>query len=211
MKGDNWHNLDFKRKNFGYGWIHYAMICNLKPKRVLCIGSRYGFIPAICAMACKDSGGGTVDFVDAGYGENEEDNWGGVGNWKNAKSNYFEVGGIEKNIKLQVMKTSEFARKSKGVKWDYVYIDGDHSYPGVKYDFETFWPRLRLGGMLAIHDIFTTWDDGSEYGTSQFWREIKQKYREYLEIPGDFGLGILKKSYNTGIKVKISNWWNKIS
>jgi hypothetical protein len=36
---------------------------------------------------------------------------------------------------------------------DFAYIDGDHSYQAVKTDLEGWWPKLKLGGVLAGHDI----------------------------------------------------------
>lgn len=36
---------------------------------------------------------------------------------------------------------------------DYLFIDGDHSYNGVKADYETFSPLVRVGGIVAFHDI----------------------------------------------------------
>lgn len=36
---------------------------------------------------------------------------------------------------------------------DYLFIDGDHSYPGVKSDFEMYGAMVRKGGIIAFHDI----------------------------------------------------------
>ncbi len=35
---------------------------------------------------------------------------------------------------------------------DFVYIDGNHTYPYVKADIENFWPKIKKGGVLAGHD-----------------------------------------------------------
>ena len=58
-------NVDSKADYFGFGLIHYSLVTNIKPKRILCIGSKKGFIPAVCALACRDNRFGTVDFVVA--------------------------------------------------------------------------------------------------------------------------------------------------
>ena len=39
---DNWHHMDTENGGLGYGWIHYSLIRLLKPKNILCIGSRWG-------------------------------------------------------------------------------------------------------------------------------------------------------------------------
>ena len=36
----------------------------------------------------------------------------------------------------------------------FVWVDGDHSYDGIKGDIESWWPRVRPGGIIALHDYF---------------------------------------------------------
>jgi hypothetical protein len=196
---DNWHNLDLNKGNLGYGWIHYGLIRNLKPERILCIGSRYGFIPAVCALACKDNKKGIVDFVDAGYDMNDFNgpgkHWGGLGFWKNCNpKKYFRRFGLEKHIKLYVLTSEDYAKKYTNRKYGFIHIDGDHSYEGVKGDFEMFWPKLCKGGFLAIHDIGSPDKDGNVYGTRDFWNELKRN-REFrvIEFNEDPGIGIIQK------------------
>lgn len=199
-RDDNWHRTDVKRGGLGYGWVHYSLIRLLLPGNVLCVGSKWGFIPAVCALACKDNNFGMVDFVDAGfdmddYGKVAGKHWGGSGIWKKCNpKKYFGKFGLENNISLQVMTSQEYADKNKKKKYGYIHIDGDHSYKGVKRDFNLFWPRLEKGGFLAIHDIGSPDKDGNVYGTREFWNEIKksQKYR-VIEISEDPGVGIIQK------------------
>ena len=35
---------------------------------------------------------------------------------------------------------------------DFVFIDADHSYEGVKKDILAWWPKVKLGGIMAGHD-----------------------------------------------------------
>ena len=41
---------------------------------------------------------------------------------------------------------------------DFAYIDGDHSYEGVKKDIEAYWAKIRSGGVLAGHDYNPNWE-----------------------------------------------------
>jgi predicted O-methyltransferase YrrM len=41
----------------------------------------------------------------------------------------------------------------KDNKVDFLFIDADHSYEGVKKDFEMYSPLVRKGGIIAFHDI----------------------------------------------------------
>jgi hypothetical protein len=36
--------------------------------------------------------------------------------------------------------------------FDFIYIDGDHRYRGVKRDLAAFWPKVREGGFFGGHD-----------------------------------------------------------
>lgn len=56
---------------------------------------------------------------------------------------------------------------------DFLYIDGDHSYEGVKKDYEMYSPLVREGGLIALHDIA---DHPPETGC-----EVAKFYRELLE------------------------------
>lgn len=76
---------------------------------------------------------------------------------------------------------------------DFVFIDGDHTYQGVKQDFEAYIDLVRAGGIVAFHDISIP-DDHPHYGgVNRLWRELKQTYRceEFVETPGWWGIGVL--------------------
>jgi cephalosporin hydroxylase len=81
-----------------------------------------------------------------------------------------------------------------GQPLDYLFIDGDHRYEGVKRDFEMYGPLVRKGGLIAFHDIV---EGPSEAvgGVPQLWREIKYRYShvEFIKDPqqGGLGLGVL--------------------
>ena len=200
-RNDIWHHQDKKRGGLGYGWVHYSLIRLINPKNVLCVGSKFGFIPAVCALACRDNGQGVVDFVDAAYdmdnyGKLAGKHWGGGGFWKKCnEKHYFGNFGLEKNISLKVMTSKEYANKNKNKKYGYIHIDGDHSYDGVRLDFDLFWPRLDKGGFLAIHDVFSPDKDGNVYGTRKFWEELKKtKKYKLIEIRENPGVGIIQKN-----------------
>jgi len=100
----------------------------------------------------------------------------------------------------------ETLRKIKAIlrdnKVDFIFIDADHSYEGVKKDFEMYSLLVRKGGIIAFHDIIP--DYYTKYGIKtyswsggvpKFWNEVKEKY-EHLEIVKDrsqdgAGIGVL--------------------
>lgn len=77
---------------------------------------------------------------------------------------------------------------------DLLFIDGDHSYEGVKQDFELYHPLVRAGGMVAFHDIATD-PLAPDCGVRRLWDEVKQTYpcREIFdEFQHGIGIGILR-------------------
>jgi predicted O-methyltransferase YrrM len=74
---------------------------------------------------------------------------------------------------------------------DFLFIDGDHSYEGVKRDFEMYGPLVRPGGIIAFHDITYIAQVG------QFWDELKAQGLATREFLGDrgqvFGIGVVRK------------------
>ena len=81
-----------------------------------------------------------------------------------------------------------------GESLDYLFLDGDHTYEGVRRDFEMYAPLVRSGGLIALHDISEHKED-TDCQVDKFWSEIKTQYRhqEIVENPkqGWAGLGIL--------------------
>lgn len=84
---------------------------------------------------------------------------------------------------------------------DFLFIDGDHSYEGVKADFERYSPLVKDGGLIAFHDIIpdNESNDGNWAGeVYRFWREIKGNYNfiEFVESyeQSGFGIGVIVKS-----------------
>ena len=71
-------------------------------------------------------------------------------------------------------------------KIDYLFIDGDHAYNAVKRDFEEWFPFVKSGGVVSIHD--STANRGGPHnwpGPSQLADElIKDNRVKYLEAVG---------------------------
>jgi hypothetical protein len=95
---------------------------------------------------------GTTIIIDAANGV------GGFTDW--TAENSF----LRQNFSPQViLDTSEktfydyFVRQD--IKIDYLHIDGDHSYEGVKKDFELYSTIMSENGMITIHDTDQNYHD----------------------------------------------------
>jgi predicted O-methyltransferase YrrM len=82
----------------------------------------------------------------------------------------------------------------QGERLDYLFIDGDHTYEGVRRDFEMYSPLVRSDGLVAFHDVAKHRREPA-CEVDKFWNEIKQHYRhrEMIENPnqGWAGIGVL--------------------
>lgn len=85
----------------------------------------------------------------------------------------------------------------KGRKIDFLFIDGDHTYEGVKKDFFLYRELVSENGMIAFHDI-AVHPENSGCEVHRFWEEIKMEYKkekilEFIEDreQGWGGIGII--------------------
>lgn len=80
---------------------------------------------------------------------------------------------------------------------DLLFIDGDHSYEGVKQDFAMYSKLVRDGGVIAFHDI-APGDTDRAGGVHKFWDEIKNEYphEEFVDnwAQGGYGIGFVTYS-----------------
>lgn len=103
---------------------------------------------------------------------------------------------------------------------DFLFIDGDHTYEGVKQDFEMYSELVSEGGIIAMHDIATHYDEekvvqnrreNMEYmeerhlswnknhpdvNVDRFWKEIVDEYetKEIISHPKQTwaGIGVIR-------------------
>jgi cephalosporin hydroxylase len=77
---------------------------------------------------------------------------------------------------------------------DFLFIDGDHSYAGVRADFESYSPLVAAGGVVMFHDTHSSGSPDIEQPNEviAFWNEVKGDYRhqEFVGGPGGDAVGI---------------------
>ncbi len=71
-------------------------------------------------------------------------------------------------------------RLLKGRKIDFLFIDGDHRYSGVKRDWELYSPFVKNSGLIVFHDILFH-PKFRACKVDRLWNEIKKK-RKYMEL-----------------------------
>ncbi|MEM2703892.1 MAG: class I SAM-dependent methyltransferase, partial [Candidatus Bathyarchaeia archaeon] len=84
---------------------------------------------------------------------------------------------------------------------DLLFIDGDHSYEGVKKDFIMYSSLVRKGGIVVFHDLLPL---SRNREVNKFWEEIKSRFT-YMEIinesPPKCGIGVLFFDSNEGKEI----------
>lgn len=56
---------------------------------------------------------------------------------------------------------------------DFLFIDGDHSYEGVKKDFDMYSPFVKKGGIIAFHDVVISERHHSRnVYVGEFWKDL---------------------------------------
>ena len=200
--------------HIGDGLLLYSLVYFYKFKTLVCLGSGGGFIPRIMTQARYDlSQEGFYEEVSMEWGDNGStyvvDAMNGINgktDWEDKNSFYRETF-HPKFIK----ETSEDAYYNyfvkQDIKIDLLHIDADHTFEGVKKDFELYSQRMNKGGIITIHDTDKSYVDnfveidGHEgddlSGPSEFVKTIDKRKFEVINF---FNHGIRKdKPSSTGL------------
>jgi len=172
--------------------LEYAQaISDLKPKLALEIGTLHG--GTLCLLSRLADPGATIVSVDLPLGH-----FGGGYKWFYMPI-FKSFARLGQRIHLlradsHAPATVSAVRKILGDRrLDLLFIDGDHTYDGVRKDFELYHPLVRPGGLVAFHDVAEHTDRTCE--VPRFWDEVKQRYRHTEVIrdrnQGWAGIGLL--------------------
>jgi predicted O-methyltransferase YrrM len=155
-----------------------ALLAQRRPRAVIEIGTyRGGSFYALCEVADPHATLISIDLPDGlfggGYTEEELGSMRGYGLGTQSlhfiPSDSHDVSTCDAVVKLL-----------DGRPVDFLMIDGDHRYDGVRRDFELYSPLIGNGGLIAFHDILPH-PRAPLCEVDTFWNEIKGRYR-YLEI-----------------------------
>jgi len=133
----------------------YEIVLESKPKNVIEIGVRQAQSTRSILSAMKENDFGTLTSVDI----------------KNYSYRILEDPDqdLKKYWKLYVGDSSgeEMVNRFKGFECDILFIDGDHSYEGVKKDYINYSPLVKKGGLIILHDVCNI-----NCGVPDFWKEL---------------------------------------
>ena len=76
-------------------------------------------------------------------------------------------------------------------RYDVLFIDGDHTYDGVKQDYETYSPLIDV--VIGMHDVNCEEGKGA-HGVNVFWNELDKgpHWRKISRDGSHAGIGVIR-------------------
>ena len=163
-----------------------TIIADLKPNTLLEIGSnKGGTLLVLSRLAAPDALVVSLDLPGGDFGGGYKDYHVPIfKRFTHGKQQMHLVRGDSHSIQMETSVREIVGNR----KLDLLFIDGDHTYDGVKRDFETYSTLVHPGGVIAFHDIAENKMETCH--VSRFWHEIKLRYRhEEIVESADAGVG----------------------
>jgi hypothetical protein len=211
------------KSHLGDGLIVYSLIQHMRAKVCVCIGSGGGFIPRIITQA-------RIDLHNQQILEGNPDyNWGDIGVTYLVDACNGVGGPTDIEDETSFFRTKFYPRLIKStsvdayydffvrqdIKIDFLFIDGDHSYEGVKKDFELYSKIISDNGTIVLHDtdknyeksLIVSEDSKKDHypfdGPSKLVEELQQRpewnlinlhnFRILMDKPSSSGITIINK------------------
>ena len=173
-----------------------SILQEFNPHNILEIGtSNGGTLFLLTRVAASNSTIISVDLPGGPFGGELYPNW----------KIYFYNSFRKDSQKIHLLRTnshnngtlSQIKKLLANKKFDFILIDGDHSYQGVKQDFEMYSELVNDEGIIAFHDI-NSGPKENVGGVPKFWHEICKKFPTFEIIDNSssegYGIGILINS-----------------
>ncbi len=177
-------------------WVLYGLARSLKPEVCVEIGSARGKSACYVGLALEENGKGKLYAIDP-HTKTEWNDDNSVETYEVMRQNLGSLGLLDR-VEI-VRKTSGQAALSWNMPIDLIFIDGDHTYEGVKRDWELFTPNLAPFGVVVFHD--TAWEidrvsrrqnSREDMGVPRFVEELRLAGQPVITLPRDFGVSIVQ-------------------
>jgi predicted O-methyltransferase YrrM len=186
--------IDFRSGLGDSAWLLYGLARSLKPEVCVEIGSARGKSACHVGLALRENGKGRLWAIDPHR----------TTDWNDADSadtfdtirRNVRTAGLERWVEI-VRDDSRTAAQSWSRPIDLLFIDGDHSYAGVKADWDAFAPHVRPFGFVVFHD--TLWDlrpdprySRADMGVPRFVEDLRREGYPVLTVDRDYGVSLVQ-------------------
>jgi predicted O-methyltransferase YrrM len=188
------YRLATRAFNTGMGqsaWLLHGLVRSLRPEVCVEIGSAQGWSACHIGLALRENFAGHLHAIDPHLPTAWNDQQ-SVQSLPILQRNLHQLG-LAPQVTI-VRKTSAEAARDWTQPIDFLLIDGDHSYEGVKADWDLFSPFLRPFGVAVFHD--TTWGlhgvNRADMGVPRFVEELRRTGYPVITIDRDCGLSLVQ-------------------
>jgi predicted O-methyltransferase YrrM len=185
--------FDFQSGLGDSSWVLYGLTRSIKPQVCLEIGSARGKSACAIGLGLLRNGAGKLYAIDP-HAPTE---------WNDTRSvdsfgiitRHLQRAGVTAHVEI-VRQNSVAAARGWTRKIDLIFIDGDHTYAGVKADWDLFLPHLSEFGVVVFHD--TLWDirpetrGRADMGVPQFVEELRAQGYPVITLSQNFGVSLVQ-------------------
>jgi len=184
-------------------FLLYGLARALKPRVAVEIGSARGKSAAYVGRALKENGFGKLYAIDP----HKSTDWNDVGSIDTLsimRKNIKKLG-VEHFVEI-VREVSQSVAERWSLPIDLLFIDGDHSYEGVRRDWELFSPHVTPFGVVVFHD--TLWElqpdpqfSRANMGVPAFVEELRAAGHPVITLDKNFGVSMVQPTVG-GVALK---------
>lgn len=176
-------------------WLLYGLVRARKPKVCVEIGSAQGWSACFIATALEENKIGKLFAIDPHC----QTEWNDLGSLDTlaVMQHYLAELGLTHRVDVVRRLSAQVAQEWQS-PIELLFIDGDHSYEGVKNDWHSFLPHMSDFGIVIFHD--TLWDIGyveDQYrrfnmGVPRFVDELRSQGYPVLTLPNNYGISLVQ-------------------
>jgi len=198
------HNEDSGTLNIGFGFLYYGLVRAVKPKHILVIGSGFGFSVVCLALGIKDNGNnGALTFIDPSYSLFKDGPFktiGGNGQWNEPEkvTEHFRKFSVEQIVTHYKYRSEEFFKVYEALHVpdiDVAFIDGNHAFNQVKYDFNSVLRHSHKNTYIFLHDTNIYIRELLHHaGVKKLLNAVKQEeeFFEVIDFPFSSGMAVVR-------------------
>jgi len=174
----------------GMGLFYYSIVYMLKAKVAVCLGSGGGFVPRLMRQAQRDLGIADTSRTILVDGNNPAAGWGSPV-WL-SPSSFFRQQFPDVELLIDLTSNAQPFFSDNQISIDYLHIDADHHYEGVKIDWDLYSTLVPDDGLITLHD---TVNYRKPCGVPQLIEEIRQDGRyAVINFAIRYGTALVKKN-----------------